>query len=153
MRSFALLCNDPSIPEGQRKRFCEKVIESLSIDQPLKEIALISFRELWIRYDTGGISCGRSLRAALLEEIISAVNQEKEEEFVRVPLSILLGMYHDHAFINANGWYDFEIGHFSESDLSHRVWLSTAAFCLEVDEVADMSDWPIEKIRLLLCEN
>ena len=43
-----------------------------------------------------------------------------------------------------------KLDHFSEGDLSHRIWLSVAAFCLDLDEVADMADWPIENIRKLL---
>ncbi len=48
------------------------------------------------------------------------------------------------------GWYDYELGHFSESDLMHRIWLATAAFTLEIDDVADMSEWPIQRLCVLL---
>lgn len=162
MKSLIVLCHDPVIPEGQRKRFCQVVVESVSTDDDLLHIAIEHLRLLWIRYDSGGISVGRSLRSALLEKVtgilIAAEDRQESLETITVSeierakklLSILLGMYHDHVFINQGGWHDFKLDHFSEGDLSHRIWLSVAAFCLDLDEVADMADWPIENIRELL---
>lgn len=164
MKSLIVLCHDPVIPEGQRKRFCQAVVEGVSAHDDLLHIAIEHLRLLWIRYDSGGISVGRSLRSALLEKVMGMLiaaedRQESLEsisssEMVRVKklLSILLGMYHDHTFINQGGWYDYKypLMHFCESDLAHRIWLSVVAFCLDLDEVADMADWPIEKIRELL---
>ena len=151
-RSLALLCHDPGIPERQKNVFCSKLLELVGSNQTAVEIALCSLRLLWVRYDTGGISVGRSLRASLLEESLSllAKNPHRGRGRVGALLSILLGMYHDHRYINTMGWYDYEVGHFSESDLMHRVWLVTAAFSLEIDDVADMSEWPIERLHALL---
>lgn len=150
MRSLTLLYEDPGINENQRKFFCRVVVGGLSVELSLREIALGALRLLWERYDSGGHSHGRSLRSALLEEIISCLDQERDEEKMRTCFSVLLGMYHDAQFINSAKWYDYEIGHFVESDMFHRAWLATAAFCIELDDVADMDDWPIEKIRHVL---
>lgn len=162
MKSLIVLCHDPVIPEGQRKRFCRAVVESISTDDDLLHVAVEHLRLLWIRYDSGGISVGRSLRSALLEKVVDTLiaDEDRQESLETITpseigrakklLSILLGMYHDHVFINQGGWYDFKLDHFSEGDLSHRIWLSVAAFCLDLDEVADMADWPIENIRELL---
>jgi hypothetical protein len=150
MRSLVLLCSDPMIPEKQRRKFCEDVVGYVSLDLPWKDIALKALRMLWARYDSGGISCGRSLRSALLEKIIHCIDEDKELSTMRHCFSILLGMYHDPEFVNTASWYDYEISHFFEVDLSHRIWLATAAFSLELDEVADMNEWPIERIRILL---
>ncbi|MBP9782370.1 MAG: hypothetical protein KBC50_01405 [Candidatus Pacebacteria bacterium] len=162
MKSLIVLCHDPVIPEGQRKRFCQAVVEGVSAHDDLLHIAIEHLRLLWIRYDSGGISVGRSLRSALLEKVMDTLiaaedRQESLEtitpseiERAKKLLSILLGMYHDYTFINQGEWYDYKIEHFYESDLFHRIWLSVAAFCLDLDEVADMADWTIENIRELL---
>lgn len=150
MKSLVHLCHDAGIPKRQREFFCSTVITLLSEDGSPREIAINCLRNLWIRYDSGGISVGRSLRAALLEAILSEVMEGFLGEKARLRFSLLLGMYHDHTFINAQGWYDYQIEHFHESDVLHRVWLSVAAFCLHIDEVVEMSDWPIEKIKVLL---
>ncbi len=150
MRSLVLLCHDPSIPTPQKERFCERIIESLSEDKRLIEIALENLRQLWVRYDTGGISCGRSLRSSLLGKLILLFDEDENTTEGRMLLSILLGMYYDPAFINTNDWYDYEIGHFCEVEFTHRLWLATAAFALGVDEVTDTADWTIDELRQIL---
>lgn len=150
MKSLASLCHDVGIPARQQEFFCGKVVEIISSEALLTEIARECLSNLWIRYDSGGISMGRSLRAALLEYILDDLLDGSISDTSKCMFSVLLGMYHDHEFINTQRWYDYRLEHFHESDLLHRVWLSSAAFCLEIDEVAEMNDWPIEKIRALL---
>jgi hypothetical protein len=146
MRSLAVLCHDSSIPIGQRDIFCSRVVWYLSEEKKLGEVALSCLRSVWIQYDTGGISVGRSLRSTILETILARLEDKKDDVQMRILFSILLGMYYDHEFINAAKWHDYPIEHFSEDGLTHRIWLSTAAFCLEVDEVADMKEWSLQKI-------
>ena len=146
MKSLALLMEDPGISSPQKQYFCQQAVELISLDLSPHEIALEALGHLWMRYDLGGISVGRSLRAALLKEITLALHTGYWSNRTKTCLSILLGMYHDHHFINSQGWYEYEIGHFSESDVLHRVWLSTAAFCLDHDEVCDMEEWNISRI-------
>jgi hypothetical protein len=150
VKSLVLLCHDPLIPPRQQIRFCESLVTELSCEASNKDIALKALRALWVRYDSGGISCGRSLRASLLEKIIGCIDRDEDLPGTHTSLSILLGMYHDPVFVNASRWYDYKIEHFSEIELFHRIWLATAAFSLEIDEVADMVDWPIERLRALL---
>lgn len=152
MKSLALLCHDSGIPERQKNIFCSNLLDLLCTNQAPVEIALVSLRLLWTRYDTGGISVGRSLRSLLLDEIISVLAKRSRggEERVRVLLSVLLGMYHDHSYIRAMSWYDYPVHHFSDSSLLHRVWLSAAAFSLEIDEVAEMSEWSTDRLLTLL---
>lgn len=150
MRSLVLLCKDPAIPTRQREKFCEDVVEALSRDSAPKQIALEVLRALWVSYDSGGISAGRSLRATLLEKIIHCIDDDENLSLMQNFFSILLGMYHDPVFINAGKWFDYSIEHFYETNLFHRTWLATAAFALEIDDVEDMADWPIERIAALL---
>ncbi len=154
-RSLALLCHDSGIPERQKQFFCSKTLDLLTSNQTATGIALASLGQLWARYDDGGISHGRSPQSALLEETLFLLEKHSDciSERARVLLSVLLGMYHDHGYMNAMEWYDYELEHFSDSDLMHRVWLSVAAFSLEIDDVANMSEWPIKRLLALLREN
>lgn len=133
-RSLVLLCHDSGIPERQKQVFCAKFLGLVSRNLKDVEISLLCLRLLWERYDTGGISVGRSLRSSLLEESISllAKNPHRLRKRIQTLLSVLLGMYHDHRYINTMGWYDYELGHFSESDLMHRVWLLPLPSCLRL---------------------
>lgn len=152
MKSLVHLCHDTHIPQKQKEFFCKFVIENLATDAPSFDIATRCLSNLWERYDSGGMSAGRSLRAALLEEVISSLREGCIDSRVKLILSILLGMYHDASYINAQEWYDYHIEYFFESDVLHRVWLSVAAFCLDIDDVVEMSDWPIERIKVLVLQ-
>lgn len=150
MKSLALLCQDDLIPEKQKEIFCREVLRYVSSEEDPVDTAITCLRNLWIRYDSGGISAGRSLRSAILEEVLFEIVEKRLSSRTRVLLSVLLGMYHSGSYINEQEWYDYPVGHFSESDVLHRVWLACAAFCLDIDDVAEMSEWPIARIKRLL---
>ena len=56
------------------------------------ELARLFFRTLWQGYDSGGISCGRSMRSALLEVYL---------DLVQIPnLPDMMDLYEDEEFCN-----------------------------------------------------
>ncbi|MAG12457.1 hypothetical protein CL630_01450 [bacterium] len=129
--------------------FEEEVAKLLEREGSKKDIALYCIIEVCRGYDSGGHSCGRSLRSGILEKVFSWLTDGYEEK-AKCGLSILLAMYYDYEYINESGWFGHESGHkiesVAESPLRDRIHLSAAAFSLGLDEIPDIADWERDKI-------
>ena len=149
MPSLIHLCNDSGFPVLQQMWFDEQVTKLLSQNLPPHEIIIQCLRKVWHKYDTGGHSCGRSLRSLILEKMQKWLIEGKMLQ-VRCALSILLAMYYDYKYINANNWYDFKLEDVWDLPLEERIFFSTIAFVLELDDIPLMGDWPHQRILTFL---
>ena len=86
-----------------------------------------------------------SLRSGLLEKFRDCAKNGQIDE-AKIALSILVAMYNDIHYINANQWYDFELNSKADLPIQERVFLCTMATVLEIKEIPDMSEWPRERI-------
>jgi hypothetical protein len=143
----ALYAEGRGVTDSQRSHFYSKIESRLRSGSGIARYqAYEALTELWRSYDAGGMSIGRTLRAGLLEKVLSS---KTDEDHKKTCLSVLCGLYHDLDAVR--GWSERSVEHFSDDLLSDRILIATAMFALGLeDQVADMREWPEEKIRKLV---
>lgn len=153
------LCNDKRFNSFQIRFFWHNVLKIFSKNYFISpfEIGLECLRNLWIIYDLGGISVGRSLRSVLLDLAIDLLKYRYLEDLDKV-IGILVAMYHSQEYINKNNWYDFDIT-FEDLPMRERILLVSAAISFGTKVVPDIDTcteeyiWEVintakEKVRL-----
>lgn len=131
------LCNDKRFSETQKMYFWKRVFENSSQDIDSFVVAYNCMREVWVKYDYGGISVGRSLRATLIELAFDCLEFRYLGELEQL-IGILIAMYHSPEYINANKWFDYEIT-IQELPMGERIFLVSAAMALGITFVPDIS--------------
>lgn len=139
-----------SHPEGwlselQRSYFCRYVQRILSEPEFQEDTVRSILGKIWIRYDLGGHSVGRSRRSVLLEAAIEAMDHHDREK-AKYLLAFLISMYHDIDYINSHNWLDFKIEHFTNAWLQDLYDLATAWILLGIDRLPDIQELTDEKM-------
>lgn len=140
--------NDARLSEKQKAFIWKRVHEYSPKGKPKLDIAKDCLSNLWQIYDSGGISVGRSLRAAILEEAHSLIEAGLFQA-AKTLLAILVAMYYSPEYINKNGWFDFVVC-IEDLPLLDRTYLVPAVPALGVDEIPDISLCTLEHIKALL---
>ena len=137
MPQISDLHKDCSHQGSQREYIKRKVKEVLedSLDQDSKVRRCI--RRLWSRYDSGGISIGRSLRAVLLEETYQLLESGLIDEAKEL-LAVMIAMYHSPEYINEHKWFDYEVS-IDLLPVEERILLLAVASILGVVKVPDIT--------------
>ena len=156
MRSLKELYNDPRFTETKRKHLNEEITLLLMKSHTGKNGAVYCLNQLWLDYDAGGISIGRSFRSRILEQILSWLREDGDDETLqkaKTALSIFVAMHYDYEYINEQKWFDYRLHGAQDIPLRARILASAAAFALEVDEIPSLNDWKNEQILALVNNN
>jgi hypothetical protein len=141
MTKLLELCNDVRFSERQKSFFWGSVETSLrSYGKNYLTVAERCMSEVWIRYDLGGISIGRSLRAVVLEQSFDLLRKGFLLETIEL-VSILVAMYHSPDYINTHRWFDYPIT-IEDLPITERAFLVTALMsltCFLDVEIPDIS--------------
>ena len=138
MPTISDLYDSGCFSEGQRNNILKRVEGALASHEDKTVVLQDSLGELAWSYSTGGISCGRSLRSLMLDEAIFLINSglvEEAKEFI----SALLAMYHSPEYINEKGWFSFKVTITELHNVSHRIWLLTAAKVIGVNDMPEIA--------------
>ena len=152
MRSLKLLCADPGFPETQKMYFETEVNVLLADSGVGEEGALFCLGRLWHYYDVGGHSMGRSLRSVILDKVMDWLRTNKRAadetcvQKAKTLLSVLVAMHYDYEYINQQQWFDYHLDAMWDLPLRDRVFVSAAAFALNVDDVPSLNDWSKERV-------
>jgi len=146
MRSLKAIYQEALKSDSQRKRFNELSKMFLPSSGEPTEIVDQCLIRLASLYSAGGINCGRSARSVILTQIRVWLGGGQLEK-AKTALAILLAMYHDIDYINAQRWFDgFKVESINDIPLEDRIYLCEAARIFEVDSLPEMSDWPAQAI-------
>ncbi len=151
MQKIAEIRNDARIPEAQRLHVEARIKAIKSRKEDTLSIVMYCLQEIYISYDNGGISVGRSVRALLLEEATCLLRVGCTNEAKKL-VAILVAMYYSPLYINEHGWFDFETT-IELLPLVERIFLLAVSDLLEIQEVPEVSDCTIEHIQHLVGKN
>lgn len=136
MPKLSDLLNDERFPKAQRDYVNQRIKTNLPEGKDKILAAQDCLQELWHSYDYDGISMGRSLRSAVLEEILQQLNSHFKEEAKQL-LAILVAMYHDANYINKSKWYDYHVT-VETLPLGYRILLLSACVALGLDNLPEV---------------
>ncbi len=133
MTSVKALYANSGVSSGHREFFFKKLSEvQKNVGGTPIEKAYLSLQYVWRCYDTGGISVGRSLRALLIERALKLLKRNDVGP-ASIIVAHLVAMYHNHAYIEECGWYDYRLDFgLYGSSIQERVHLVAAAYALKV---------------------
>lgn len=130
----------------QKKWFCEEVVNILNNDDSIEENLNYCLHQVWMSYDMGGHSIGRSERSILLESTRKFLTSNNPMQ-ARKCLGLLLSMYHNIDYVRRRNWMDSTIPPIeSPLDLNTRELfpLVLAGFILDIDELPDINSFSPE---------
>lgn len=134
------LCNSSSFNNFQKSFFWRHVLAHFS-ENPFSspfDIANSCLTTLWVQYDRGGISIGRSLRTVLLELAIDLLDLSCVKEAEKL-IAILVAMHHSPSYINSQKWLDYEVDEES-LPMGERVLLCAALIALGLRYIPDIEE-------------
>ena len=156
MRSLKMLCEDPGLPQKQKKYFKAEVATLLVESGMGERGALFCLSWLWQYYDVGGHSMGRSLRSIVLDKVMDWLKAGARTadkiltQKAKTALSVLVAMHYDYEYINQHRWFDYRLEAMWDLPLRDRIFVSAAAFALGVDDIPALNDWDEKRIFAFL---
>lgn len=126
MTSIEALYNNKDVPSGQRDYFWKEVE---SIIKGKKDPLTYAIEKVYVSYDDGGHSLGRSLRSVTFEQAIREIRRG-DRYSAGEKIAILVAMYHNNAYIEKHGWYDYPLDFVYGSSFFERIHLAVIAICL-----------------------